>query len=119
MKKFRGSVTVEAAFIVPLILLVISVLITLLFYHHDKVILQAIAHETVTVMSGREDITEETVEEYFREKSDRRLFVFSNIELEIEIEKKRIYLRGVSTSRGMTIVAEASMKRGGKREFIL
>ena len=41
MKKERGSYTVEAAFIVPMILGIVFMILYLLLWHHDRCVLQA------------------------------------------------------------------------------
>ena len=119
MRKYMGgSVTVEAAFIVPLILMVVSASITLLFYHHDKVVLEAAAHETVVVMSAKEEVTEEAIEDYFQSLCAERLFLFSRTEAEIDLEESQIRLQGTSKRQGMTIVVNASMKRTSPERWV-
>ena len=48
----NGSYTVEAAFIMPLILFVIIALCYLSFYMHDKIIIQSLADDAGYKVSG-------------------------------------------------------------------
>lgn len=111
MRKLRGSVTVEASFLVPFILLVLSVTITLLFYYHDKVTMKAVLHETIAVMSGEEELTEEMVESYFSEQIRGKLLLFPTGNLETRIEDGEIYVKCTSVRRGMELCMEGKMKR--------
>ena len=91
--KVRGSVTVEMSFLVPIIFSVIVVVIQILFYFHDKIILEGVVYETVTVCSGKDEITEEDVNEYFSEALGKRLLMFANIESEVMLEEKEIKMK--------------------------
>ena len=57
--KLRGSLTIELAYVFPLILLVFGVLLHVLFYYHDKNILLGAAHETAAYGAGLEEVQEE------------------------------------------------------------
>lgn len=111
MKRLRGSVTVEAAFLVPLILLIISVTITLLFYYHDKVVIEAGIHETVAVMSEEDEVTEDMVARYFREQLRGRLLLFPYVNVEAEIDSSEVHVMCKALQRGMRISLDARMKR--------
>jgi len=111
MKKMQASVTVEAAFLVPFILMIISVTITLLFYCHDKIIIHATLHETAVVMSNEEDSTDIMIENYFREQIGGRLLLFSSARVEIENGKEDLSVECVAVHNGMRIRAETRMKR--------
>ena len=64
--KVKGSITIEASFVIPLFLLVFMVSTYCLFYSHDKSVVGAVAYETVSVASGREDIKVEEIEAYIK-----------------------------------------------------
>lgn len=107
----KASVTVEAAFLIPMLFMLISGTIMLIFYYHDKVVLQATAHETVTVLSENDEITEEMVESYFRETVEKRLLLFRTLSLDVNIESETLTLRCDSMRKRMRLEIEASMKR--------
>ena len=109
--KVRGSVTVEMSFLVPIIFSVIVVVIQILFYFHDKIILEGVVYETVMVCSGKDEITEEDVNEYFSEALGKRLLMFANIESEVMLEEKEIKMSCSSWRNNMEVHVSASMKR--------
>ena len=59
MKKYiKGSFTIEAAVIVPIILFIFGILLHILFYWHDKIILMSTAHETAAVGNSQMELSE-------------------------------------------------------------
>lgn len=108
----------EAAFLVPIILMIISVTITLLFYYHDKVILRATLHETVAVMSRKEELTEEVLEQYYRKQIGERLLLFPVFQVETQIEEGELTMMCCSEYKGMKICAEARMKRTSPETWV-
>ena len=50
-KRLSGSFTIEASFVVPIVLLVFMVGIYFIFYFHDKNILMGAVYETAVVGS--------------------------------------------------------------------
>ena len=109
--KMRGSVTVEMSFLVPIIFSVIVVVIQILFYFHDKIVLEGVVYETVTVCSGKDEITEEDVKAYFSEALGNRLFMFRSVESEVTLEEKEIRMSCGSWRSNMALQVSASMKR--------
>ena len=49
----KGSMTIEAAFVIPFIFLILMELITSFFFYHDKNILNGAAYETAVVGSTK------------------------------------------------------------------
>ena len=109
--KVRGSVTVEMSFLVPIIFSVIVIVIQLLFYFHDKIILEGVVYETVTVCSGKEEITEDEVESYFSEALGKRLLMFGSVDSEVILSEKEIKMSCSSERNNMRVNVSASMKR--------
>ena len=58
-KKFKGSYTVEAAFIFPLVMSVIVLIIYLSFFIHDRAVMDAASYQAAMrgsfVTSGKSD----------------------------------------------------------------
>ena len=52
-KKYQGSLTVEAAYLMPVIGMILAVSILALFYFHDKNIISSCAYETGVVGSTK------------------------------------------------------------------
>lgn len=110
-RKIAGSVTVEAAFLVPIIFMVIAVVIQILFYYHDKNVIKGIAHETVVVCSSMDEILEEDIENYFYDQLGNKLFLFPYVELEVLVEDELIQVSCHSKRGMMQVNTFASMKR--------
>ena len=108
--KCKGSVTVEMAFLVPIVFSVIVIVMQILFYFHDKIILEGVVHETVTVCSSREEITEEEVERYFQEALGKRLLMFGYVETQVELAKDEIQMSCCSRRNRMQVEVSARMK---------
>lgn len=108
--KCKGSVTVEMAFLVPIVFSVIVIVVQILFYFHDKIILEGVVHETVTVCSSREEITEEEVERYFQEALGKRLLMFGYVETQVELAKDEIQMSCCSRRNRMQVEVSARMK---------
>ncbi|MBQ5850109.1 MAG: pilus assembly protein [Lachnospiraceae bacterium] len=93
-KRLRGSMTIEAAFIVPLILFVLAELITLFFFYHDKNIINGAAYETAVVGSAnareKETLTEQELKEYCKTRMKGKCIFFRHQEISVEIEKNEI-----------------------------
>ena len=67
-KKQNGSFTIEASFVVPIILMVFMASVYIIFYFHDKNILSGAVYETAVVGSGRKGYEKEELEAYFRRR---------------------------------------------------
>lgn len=105
MKTMRGSFTVEAAVIVPIILLIFSVLLHILFYWHDKNILMSTAHETAALGSSRTKMSELELEYYFFDRMEGKLLLFDRVECLSHIEDDNVTVewhgsKGVMVTKG-------------------
>ena len=109
-RKFKGRVTVEAAFLVPIIFMVIAVVISILFYYHDKNVITGVAHETAVVCS-RSEKTETEIESYFYEQLGEKLLMFGSVDVELEELDKELCLTCTARKNGMNINVTANMKR--------
>lgn len=82
-KNQNGSFTIEASFVVPIILMVFMASVYIIFYFHDKNILSGAAYETAVVGSERKSYKKEELEAYFRRNrkgkstDGRRIFQLS------------------------------------------
>lgn len=110
-KTLRANFTVEAAIIVPMLLTIFAIIITLLFYYHDKNVVAAIAHETVVMGCGKEEITDAELEQYFQKRIRRKVLLFSTINAEAEVKEDRIVMTCLASKKRMTLKSQMSMSR--------
>lgn len=117
-KTLRATFTIEAAVIVPVILFVFAMIITLLFYFHDKNVVAAIAHETVVMGCSKEEITDARLEQYFQKRMGRKLLLFSTADPQAEVEEDRIVLTCHARKKGMSMEIKMSMNRTEPEQYI-
>lgn len=117
-KTLRASFTIEAAVIVPVILGVFAMIVTLLFYYHDKNVVGAIAHETAVMGCGQEEITAAELEQYFQKRLGNKLLLFSPAIPEAQVEQERIVIICHARKRRMKMQVQISMNRTEPEEFI-
>lgn len=117
-KAYRGSFTVEASVIVPIILLMFVVLIYLLFYFHDKNIVAGAAYETAVVGTERKTYEVKELEQYFQSRIRGKLLLFSQVQEEIRMEKECVTIMCTARKRRMKIVVKMSASRTEPEKFI-
>lgn len=98
--RLKGSAVVEMSYIIPLFLGLFVLIVHVVFYYHDKAVLNAAAAETAVLgaQTVRREGTEYDLEGFFRERSDGKL----------------IWMTGTSVSVSETdreITVEASVHR--------
>ena len=118
MRRLRGSFTIEAAVIVPIILLIFGVLLHILFYWHDKNILMSTAHETVALGSARTEMTELELEYYFFDRMERRLLLFDRVECVSHIEDDKVTVRWDGSKGNMIAKGEYCVSRTKPEAYI-
>jgi len=98
----KGSATIEAAFIVPLILFLCMSIIFTVFYYHDKNVLIAVASETAIMAAsndkGYRQLSDEDFIGFFNERIENKLIFFEDPDVTIEQTGKYYEVTG-STSR--------------------
>lgn len=117
-KRLRGSFTVEAAVIIPLILMVLGVALHVLFYYHDKNILMGTVHETVAYGAGLEATEEATLENYFNQRIKGKLMLFTQVENEIQIEDKKVSITCIARKSSMSLQVEGVINRTDPENYI-
>lgn len=119
-QKLRGSFTIEATYIIPLILLVLGVVFHVLFYYHDKNILLGTAHEVATYGASLESVNKEELEEYFSSRVKGKLLLFTNAEkeIDIDIEEKKVSVRCTAKKRGMSLGVECGVNRTDPEDYV-
>lgn len=117
-KAYRGSFTVEASLIVPIILMMFAVLIYILFYYHDKNIMAGAAYETAVVGTERQDCEEEELERYFQRRVRGKLILFPSVQEKIQIEKESVTIVCRARKKRMKIEVSMSARRTEPEKFI-
>lgn len=117
-KKMRGSFTIEAAYIIPLILLMIGVIFHVLFYYHDKNILLGTAHETAAYGAGLEKTDEDTIESYFTTRIKGKLLLFAELEKEITVEDDKVTVICNARKSKMSLQVGCSVNRTDPEDYI-
>lgn len=91
-KGFRGVITVEMSYLIPVVLLIFLLVIYTVFYYHDKNILIGAAGETAVAgvqMERRPDKKGQTdLVEFFQERIRGKLVFFSGIQVSVDVSKK-------------------------------
>lgn len=117
-KSVKGSYTVEAALIIPIILGVFVLLIYILFYYHDKNIVAGAAYETLVVGVGRKEYKEEELEEFFQERIKGKMLLFKNVEGEVQIANMVISIECRAKREHMNFTVKQKMEKTNPEKFI-
>lgn len=117
-RKLRGSLALEAAIIIPMAILMFAVMITVLFYYHDKNIITGAAYEIAAVGSLEEEIIKEELGNQFKERVDNKLLLFKRIHMSIQIEEKDLNIQCKATQNGMTLEVEVCMSKTSPEKYI-
>lgn len=114
----KGSVTVEIAIIVPVVLWVLTMLIILMLYYHDKNVVAALAHEAVVVADKGESTCARDVEEYFQSRVSNKLLLFSKVDSHVQMDDNTIYIVCKAKKKKMTLHIKLQMKRTKPEEYV-
>lgn len=117
-KEFRGSVTIEASFIVPLIILVVGVVLYVLFYYHDKNVLLGTAHETAAYGANHEQVDEDTLESYFVSRINGKLLLLTKVEKEIVVEDEEVAITCSASKSRMSVQVKCAISRTNPEDYI-
>lgn len=118
MKHIRGSFTIEAAIIVPLILFIFGNLLHILFYWHDKNILMSTAHETTAIGSSRSEMSESEIEYYFFSRIKGKLLLFDRVQCRSYIEDEKVTIEWDGSKRALKTRGKYSMKKTDPENYI-
>lgn len=117
-KKLQGSFTIEAAYIIPLILLIIGVMFHVLFYYHDKNILLGSAHEAAAYGAGLESADEDTIESYFTARIKGKMLLLTELKNEITVEDDKVTVICNASKSRMSLQVECSVNRTDPENYI-
>ena len=122
--RLSGTLTVEMAYLLPVLLTVFQMVIYSVFYYHDKNILLGAAGETVVTAAQyeRKAGAQGTVnlEAFFQNQIDGKLILFSKVtvetaqtddEIEITASAQKGYMRVEVLQRAVISKPEKSLRR--------
>lgn len=118
MKNIKGSFTIEAAVIVPMILFIFGILMHILFYWHDKNILMSTAHEAAALGSSRNEMAEIELEYYFFERMEGKLLLFDRVECTSHIEADEVIVAWNGSKGSMVTEGEYSIRKIDPEKYI-
>lgn len=115
MKRIRGSATVEMAYMMPVVFFTFMILLSILFYLHDKTVMHGAGYETMVVGSQKlrwEEEIEEQMELFCKERLEGKLISFPKSSIDVNVAYKNDFVI-VSMEAGknrMKIRTEQKMK---------
>lgn len=119
MRRLKGSMTVEAAYVAPIVFMVFVMIIYSTFYFHDKNIIKGCLYETEAIIGQKERIErmEETENRraYFEERLGNKLILLSLTSFETKEVDEGVMLN-VSASKGAMTVSAQGFTRVMKPE---
>ncbi len=121
-KKYQGSLTVEAAYLMPVIGMILAVSILALFYFYDKNIISSCAYETAVVGSTKarekDGISPDILIRAFQERIHGKCILFPDAAVEVQVKENLILVHAYSRRKGMTVSAEHRMKVTDPEKYI-
>ena len=117
MKNLKGSMTVEAAYVVPIVLMVFVMIVYSTFYFHDKNIIKGTLCEVEAIIGQRERI-EETADHgsiYFEERLGDKLILLTDYTFESEAVGDEVILY-VRASHGVMSTSAQGIARATRPE---
>jgi len=125
LKSVKGSITVESAYIIPTIFIIVMMIVYTVFYYHDKNILIGAALETAVVgaqVERREDdVVDVSLEDFFIQRINGKLILYSMPSVTVEKGDTQVVVQVVASRRRMKIQVEekADVLRPEKRIRLL
>lgn len=117
-KKLQGSFTIEAAYLIPLILLIIGVLFHVLFYYHDKNILLGTAHEAAAYGAGLEIADKDAIESYFIARIRGKTLLLTEVENKVTVTDEEVTVICNASKSKMSLQVECSVNRTNPEDYI-
>lgn len=120
-REWKGSLTVETAYLMPLVCLLLAAGLLLMFYFHDKAVISACAYETAVIGSTKarekDGVEEEVLRQAFRERIRGKCILFPGAEPGIEIRDTQIVVTAEAARRGirLTVVQTAALTEPEER----
>ena len=121
-KRWKGSMTVEAVYVAPIIGMVFFFSVLAVFYYHDKNILNGCAYEAVVVGSAKarekEKVTAEAIEQIFYDRAKNKCILFRASDARAEVKETEVCIEVRAKHRGMKIAIAQSAKVTEPEKYI-
>lgn len=121
-KGYQGSLTVEAAYLMTILGMVLAASIIILFYFHDKNIISSCAYETAVVGSTKarekEGVDSDILVQAFRERIHGKCILFPDADVEVQVGEKQIVVFAYSQRKGMSVSVKHTMKVTDPEKYI-
>lgn len=117
-KKLRGSLTIEASFVIPIVLFIFAMLMTLFFYYHDKTVLAGAVQETAIYGTGRGNPSKQEIETFLTNQISGKMLLFLNINKEIDKKEDYVKVRCSSSARGMEVETSCQLTNTNPEQLI-
>lgn len=108
----------EASFLIPLFLLILTIVIQVLFYFHDKNFLLGIAHETAALGASSDEVNVEMLKSYFSERVSNKAILFSEINQEISMREEEVVVRCNANKGKMSLQVQCVVIRTEPESYI-
>lgn len=122
MKKAKAALTVEAAWLFPLILMIWMFVLFGLFYYHDKNILAGAAYETAVMGSEwlheEEELPQGKLGSFFQERIQGKLLYFGGASVDIREQNGRIQVSAQAEGKRMSLSVTGSAAVTVPEEYI-
>lgn len=106
-RSFRGVITVEMSYLIPMVLLLFLLVVYTVFYYHDKNILIGAASETAAAGAQLERRPDKKgqggLEDFFQERIRGKLVLFSGAQVSADVSKKWVEINAHAENRGMRV----------------
>lgn len=101
----KGSAVVEMAYIMPLFLGMIVLIMNTVFYCHDKAVITGAAAETaiLAAQTERRESAEYDMEEFFYDRIGRKLIYLTDVNIRIEQDDDEICVRASAQKGAMKL----------------
>lgn len=117
-KKLQGSFTIEAVYVIPLVLFVFSITLYALFYYHDKNILLGTAHETAAYGASLEEADKSMLEDYFSSRIKGKLLLFTKLEKEVVEKDDKVTVTCNARKSAMSLHVECTVDKTDPEDYI-
>lgn len=104
--RYRASMTVETAYLMPLFFLMFILIMRMTFYFHDKTVLYGAAYETAAegIEKLRGDVKEESgLSKYFHKRLGRKMIYFGYADENITVSDEEIIVEASASRKRMGI----------------
>lgn len=103
----KAIITVEMAYIVPVVLLIFFLSVMGIFYYHDKDVIAACAYEAAVVGSTKvrekNGVRSEQIQAVFEERVRGKCILFEDIQGSAQIDEDKIVVRAAASKGKMRL----------------